>query len=76
MIFTSNYSKSLQKRFQDDESYLRIKFHNDDNCCSRLNGTIAKSNVFNYTGDFFIDVDEKILEFLVNMTPGKIPATK
>lgn len=43
---------------------------NNEECCTRLNGAVAKSDTFNYTGDFFIDVNDKILEFLVNMTPG------
>lgn len=34
-----------------------------------MNGTIAKTESFNYTGDFFVDIDEKVLDFNVNMTP-------
>ncbi|KAL0271734.1 UNVERIFIED_CONTAM: hypothetical protein PYX00_008731 [Menopon gallinae] len=60
-----DFRKSLQK----EESYFWAKYFNDEPCCSRLNGSIAKTDTVNYTGDFFIDVVDKVLEISINMTP-------
>jgi hypothetical protein len=59
----------LQKKTQRDLTYLKGKYTGKSPLYV-LNGTVVKGRDLNATAEFFINLDEKLLQGNVNYTPG------